>query len=125
MAELKRRGDVPVELTWDLSLIYKTEEDMYKDVDAVKALADRIEGTYKGHLDTPENINACLDLYQEMYEKMTLCWNYCDLAVSVDYYDEHNVDRNNRVGAVMTALRRIADVHHSSAHQHIHHHNGT
>ncbi len=104
MAELKRRGDVPVELTWDLSLIYKTEEDMYKDVDAVKALADRIEGTYKGHLDTPENINACLDLYQEMYEKMTLCWNYCDLAVSVDYYDEHNVDRNNRVGAVMTAI---------------------
>ncbi len=104
MAKLNMRQDVPVELTWDLSLIYKTEEDMYKDVEIVKELADRIEQEYKGSLNTAERINACLDLYQAMYEKMTLCWNYCDLAVSVDYYDEHNQERNNRVGAAMTEI---------------------
>ena len=48
--KLQRRADVPVELTWDLSLIYKTEEDMYQDVEAVKALAARIEEEYKGSI---------------------------------------------------------------------------
>ena len=62
MAKLNMRQDVPVELTWDLSLIYKTEEDMYKDVEIVKELADRIEQEYKGSLNTAERINACLDL---------------------------------------------------------------
>ena len=40
--ELKSRKDVPEELTWDLSLIYKTEEEMYQDVDKVKSLSERM-----------------------------------------------------------------------------------
>lgn len=30
---LAMRNEVPVELTWDLSLIYPTEEAMYRDVE--------------------------------------------------------------------------------------------
>ena len=104
MATLATRSEVPVELTWDLSLIYKTEEDMYKDVERVKELADIIEGTYKGHLDTAENINACLDLYRELYEKLGLSWQYCGLAVEVDYYNEANVERNNRVSTIYAGI---------------------
>ena len=37
--ELAKRQDVPVELTWDLSLIYKTEDLMYADADKLKTLA--------------------------------------------------------------------------------------
>ena len=37
--ELKRRNEVPVELTWDLSLIYPTEEDMYRDSAAAEQLS--------------------------------------------------------------------------------------
>ena len=36
--ELKSRSEVPVELTWDLSSIYKTEEEMYQDVEKLKLL---------------------------------------------------------------------------------------
>lgn len=36
--ELKSRRDIPVELTWDLSLIYATEEEMNRDVERAKSL---------------------------------------------------------------------------------------
>ncbi len=97
---LNMRKDVPVEETWDLSLIYKTEEDMYAALEELKALADHTELTYKGNLNTPENINACLDEYRKIVELMVLTGNYADLAVSVDYYDAHNQERNDKVNSV-------------------------
>ena len=36
--ELAKRDDVPVELTWDLSLIYPTEEAMLADAQKMKEL---------------------------------------------------------------------------------------
>lgn len=37
--ELAKRDDVPVELTWDLSLIYPTEEAMLADAQKMKELS--------------------------------------------------------------------------------------
>lgn len=101
--EMIMRKDVPLEETWDLSLIYPTEADMQADVDAAQALAESM-ASYKGHLSDPETINRCLDDLREVYEKLTLAANYCDLAVSVDYYDSYNQQRNDRVGAIYSKL---------------------
>lgn len=95
--ELKSRKDVPAELTWDLSLIYKTEEEMYQDVDKVKDLRERMVKEYKGKLHTPQLVNACLDDYREMARMLTLISSYCELAVSVDYYNTHNQERNDKI----------------------------
>lgn len=103
--ELKDRKDVPVELTWDLSKIYATEEDMLRDVEEMKALAKRIVDKYKGNLNTPENIEACITEYRRVYELMTLTGNYCDLAVSVDYYDNYNQERLGRISRLSSELQ--------------------
>lgn len=100
--ELKLRKDVPEELTWNLSLIYATEEAMYQDAEKVKTLCDRMVQEYKGKLDTPQRINACLDDFREVNRLLVLVVHYCDLAVSVDYYDTHNQERNEQI-ASMTA----------------------
>lgn len=97
MPELNMRKDVPVELTWDLTALYPTEEDMYADVEKAKALCDEIETTYKGKLTTPEAINGCLDLYREFLKRLHLAGEYCYLAVEVDYYDTHNQERSEKV----------------------------
>ena len=94
--ELKSRKDIPLELTWDLSSIYATEEEMYADQEALKALGSRMAQDYKGRLHTPEQINACLDDLRELERLLTLTGLYCDLAVSVDYYDTYNQERNER-----------------------------
>ncbi|WP_167957519.1 oligoendopeptidase F [Anaerosporobacter faecicola] len=101
--ELLARKDVPVELTWDLSLIYKTEEDMYADVAKVEKLRDQIVESYKGKLNTAQNIVACLDEYRKLIELVILVEHYTDLAVSVDYYDGKNQDRNSKIGRIISA----------------------
>ena len=91
------RKDVPTEETWDLSLLYASEKDLLSDAERMKELAETIEKDYKGKLNTPEAIDACLDLYRELYTLAVLTENYCELAVSVDYYDTHNQDLNERI----------------------------
>ena len=102
--ELKPRSDIPRELTWDLSSIYATEEDMYADVDALKALGSRMAQDYKGKLDTPERINACLDDLRELERLLPLPGHYCDLAVSVDYYDTYNQERNEKLSRLASEI---------------------
>lgn len=109
--ELKMRKDVPVELTWDLSLIYDTETDFRKDMEALDSLGGHIVKEYKGKLASPELINACLDDLREMYRLLTWCGDYCDLAVSVDYYDTHNQERNEEFSRLSAdILSRISFV---------------
>ena len=91
------RKDVPTEETWDLSLLYASEKELLSDAERMKELAETIEKKYKGKLNTPEAIDACLDLYRELYTLSVLTGNYCELAVSVDYYDTHNQDLNERI----------------------------
>ena len=97
--ELKRRKDVPVELTWDLSLIYATEEEMFADAAKADKLSLEMEEKYKGKLNTPEMIEACLNDYQETERLLTLTGNYCHLAVEVDYYDTYNAQRAQKMFA--------------------------
>lgn len=58
---LKERKDIEKSLTWDLSTIYKTDEEYEIDVKKLKELALDIERDYKGKLNTAENINKCLN----------------------------------------------------------------
>lgn len=103
--ELKSRKEVPEKLTWDLTKIYQTEEDMYRDADAVKEAAKHIAETWKGRLNTPENIEACVTEYRHLTEVMTLVHDYCDLAVSVDYYDSHNQERLGRISRMVSEIQ--------------------
>ena len=92
--ELKLRKDVPTELTWDLSSIYTNEEELQKDIEDLKVLSSRMVQDYKGKLDSPQIINKCLDDLREVTRLSTLAGSYCSLAVSVDYYDTHNQERD-------------------------------
>lgn len=102
--ELRERKDVPVELTWDLSAIYETEELMYADAQRMKAICEEIEKEFKGKLTTPENVNACLLKYQSFCRIATLVVHYVDLDASVDYY---NTKIQERLGKVMRLLAEL------------------
>ena len=107
--EMMMRKDVPQELTWDLTSIYAQEEDLLRDTERMKQMTDAIEETYKGKLNTPEAIDQCLDAFRAFYELAGLAENYCELAVSVDYYDTHNQDLNDRTNRlVMELMSRLS-----------------
>lgn len=102
--KLLSRAEVPKELTWDLTLIYKSEELMWNDLEECKRIVAHMEETYKGHLDTPENIVACMKELERLNELATLIGNYTSLAVSVDYYDGDNLTRDAKVNSVFSEL---------------------
>lgn len=98
--KLNARKDVPVNETWDLSLIFAAEADFEAAVEKAKALADTLEKTYKNTLTTPESIAECLALYEELEILLYQTTSYTSLAVSVDYTDTEAQKKD----AKMTAL---------------------
>ena len=102
--ELAKRKDVPEELKWDLSLIYPTEAEMEADYQAAQAIADHLEAEYKGRLNDPDRIVACLDEYEQYKRKFYLVGSYVELAVEVDYTDTANMERSDRISAVEAQL---------------------
>ena len=98
--KLNARKDVPVNETWDLSLIFAAEADFEAAVEKANALADTLEKTYKNALTTPESIAECLALYEELEILLYQTTSYTSLAVSVDYTDTEAQKKD----AKMTAL---------------------
>lgn len=98
--KLNARKDVPVNETWDLSLIFAAEADFEAAIEKAKALADTLEKTYKNALTTPESIAECLALYEELEILLYQTTSYTSLAVSVDYTDTEAQKKD----AKMTAL---------------------
>ncbi len=107
------RKDVPVELTWDLTSIYKTTDDLKADMARLKELAAKTEAAYKNRLTDADSIVACLDAYTEITRLIVLIGSYTDLAASVDYYDAALQDRNEAAGKLIaeteSRLSFIAD----------------
>lgn len=98
--KLNARKDVPVNETWDLSLIFAAEADFEAAVEKAKTLAGTLEKTYKNALTTPESIAECLALYEELEILLYQTTSYTSLAVSVDYTDTEAQKKD----AKMTAL---------------------
>ena len=91
------RKDVDKNLTWDLSLIYPSEEAFLADVEKVKAMSADIVKTFKGKLTDAKAINACLDEMQQMEEILVLTIHYTDLAASVDFTDAEIQQKNDKM----------------------------
>ncbi len=102
--KLARRSEVPVEETWDLSLLYRSSEEMQEDLGRLQALADKMAEKYPGKLTDAETIAACLDDYRQVCELMSVIGDYAFLAVEVDYYDSANQDRASRVNRVIAGI---------------------
>lgn len=102
--KLLSRSEVPVNETWDLSLIFKTEEDMEAALTEALALGKHIAQNYKGKLNTAQSIADCLKEYQRYQVIADRVSAYASLSVSVDFYDNHNQSREDRVFGKFTEL---------------------
>ena len=81
------RKDVPLEETWDLTLLFRNREEYEEERAKARRKAEEIRAL-KGTINNAERINKAVDLYQEYYTSLSLVLNYSELASSVDYYDQ-------------------------------------
>ena len=110
MAEtLKKRSEVPEELKWDTSRIYKSKEDMMAALDKMKKFSADIEKQFKGKLTTAKMINDCLAHYNDFLIMVDHISNYANLNLSVDYTDAENSKTDTFVtGEYMRELARLS-----------------
>ena len=99
------RKDVPVEQTWDLSLIFPEEKQMWEALEQFKADVKAFVDRYAGKLNSAEMIVSCLDELEKLYPTMSRIWQYAGLAVEADYSDNQLRERDKKVGDEMTRLR--------------------
>ena len=104
--ELSARKDVPVRETWDLSLIFHEESQMWEALDALKEKVKTFAETYAGKLTTAEMIVACLDEQEAFLPEIGRIWSYTGLAVEADYTDNRLRERNEKVGDEMTRIEK-------------------
>ncbi len=104
--ELCARKDVPIEETWDLSLIFADEKQMWDALEELKKAVQRLVDTYEGKLNTADNIVRCLDDMEAILPEMSRIWQYSGLAVETDYTDNKIREREEKVGDEMTRLSK-------------------
>ena len=102
--ELCKRKDVPVEQTWDLSLIFREEAQMWEALESLKARVKRFAESDAGKLNSAASIVACLDELETIEPEIGKIWQYTGLAVEADYTDNQLRERDEKVSAEMTRL---------------------
>ena len=104
--ELCARKDVPVCETWDLSLIFPEETQMWEALDRLKAAVAALVENYKGKLTDAETIVRCLDDKERILPEISRIWQYTGLAVETDYTDNQLRERDEKVSDEMTRLNK-------------------
>ena len=101
---LLERKDVNQDLTWDLSTIFKTEEEFELSVEKADEMSMDIEKQFKGQLNTAENINNCLDKLKELQQLATIAGSYSYLGVSVDQTNSENQTKHMKFSNVSSKI---------------------
>lgn len=103
--EILHRNDVDVNLTWDLSAIFNTEEDFEGAVNKSIDLAGEIEKEFKGKLNDSKLINDCLNKLRELHQIVVLASSYAHLAVSVDQSNAENQGRHMKLSNIISNIQ--------------------
>lgn len=101
---LLERKDVDEKLTWDLSAIFKTEEEYESAVNEAQRLAEEIEQKFKGKLNSSENINHCLDELRALNQVAVLSGSYAYLSVAVDQTNVENQSRQMKRANISSVI---------------------
>lgn len=99
------RNEVEEKRTWDLSAIYRNEEEAEEAVKELRELTEKIVSDYKGNLINAENINSCLDEVRKVNVLSGLISSYRFLAVSVDMTDNENQSKSMEASNLLSKVK--------------------
>ncbi len=106
-AELKARKDMDKRYMWDLTQIYKTNEDWEKAFEELQASIPDV-GKYSGTMGTPEGARAALDGFYDLVYKSMLMYLYAELNKSGDNGDPEYQAMNERAMMLLVQLNTAA-----------------
>lgn len=94
MNTLKKRSEIDEALKWDLTRLFKTEEDYQNSLKNIDEISKKLEEKYKGKIKDEDTVLALLDEYSALRVMIDNTGSYAYLALSVDMTDEENQKRD-------------------------------
>jgi oligoendopeptidase F len=102
---LLERKDVDENLTWDLTSIFKTEEDFEQAVKKAEDLSIELEREYEGKLKDSKTVNSCLDKLRNLYELSNVTEFYSYFSISVDQSNIENQTRQMKLSSISSRIQ--------------------
>lgn len=107
--EVKKREDIPEQYKWDLSTIYKNDEEWEKALSGLEEIAKPIEGFVGTLTKSPANLRKWLDFSVELERAMMNVYEYAFLRQSEDNRDEKTqVMMSKAYGAIVRISARCS-----------------
>ncbi len=97
MEKQRKREDIKLEDTWDLTLIYKTEEDFLKEIDDVKKEFPKISSFNGNILKNSNNLLKFLELSDSIERRIYKLHYYAHLNLDVDTTNTHYQELSGKV----------------------------
>lgn len=101
---MKRRNEVEESLKWDLTRLFKTEEEYEKALEDCIAKSIAIENNYKGKINNAEIAAKAITDYNDLLEKQDLVSHYAELSLSVDVKSSINQKREIRFSNISSEI---------------------
>ena len=104
MAENKilDRKDIPESDKWNLSSLYKTNEEWEKDLEALKPLVEKV-ASFNGKLaESSDSLLEALKVLEQAELKLETIYNYASLQHNADENDSEAADREGRASMAYT-----------------------
>ncbi len=98
----RQRSEIPKKYTWDLSVIYKAEEDVLKDIKKGEDLLKEAP-KYKGHiLDSSKTLLEFLNYYTGIMALISKIESYTSVKQDEDFSNTHNAKLNGKASNLYT-----------------------
>ncbi len=99
------RSEIPEADTWDLTHLFKTEEEYRKSFSEIGSLYPKI-AEFKGHLaESAETLLACLEFDNRLEQITERVSHYASLKNAEDSSDDRNLSRRAELTNLLTKVR--------------------
>lgn len=106
--KIPTRAEIPAQDKWDLTSLFKTDDDWEKALSQIEPLAKEI-ATYKGKLSSSkETLLEALTKLSNLYQISEIVENYANLQHNADEGDQNALNKQGR--AQMTAVNAFSEL---------------
>lgn len=104
MKKILKRKELNINDTWDLTRLFKTEQDYLEALNLLNRLVDSFKENYENKINDSKTLIRSIKDYEEILKLMTYTGTYQSLHSSVDISSEENLKRQGEYSILASDL---------------------
>lgn len=104
MKKILKRNELNINDTWDLTRLFKTEQDYLEALNLLNRLVDSFKENYENKINDSKTLIRSIKDYEEILKLMTYTGTYQSLHSSVDISSEENLKRQGEYSILASDL---------------------